>query len=173
MKGLRINHVQNAKTIEFKVPDSEQVITAALSYDPQSEAYNVTINSGAESATFGNVSVSGDVTGYVVEMEGKRSKCNLVTNDGKVHMFSGGKQTVLGLPLPGYLQAVDETHEGDVLTPMPCKISQVYKLWFTCKGFGHDRPRSEEGRCVGAFGGNEDGACYPRAKGRSSRSDLV
>jgi hypothetical protein len=125
MKGIRVNHVQDPKTIEFRVPDSDQVITAALAFDPSSATFNITVKSGDESVVFSSVAVSGDAGDYIVEIQGKRSKCTIVTNDGNVHLFSGGSQTVLERPLPGYLKAVDETHEGDVLTPMPCKISQV------------------------------------------------
>jgi hypothetical protein len=67
-------------------------------------------------------------------------------NDGNAHLFTGGSQNVLGLVLPGYLKAVDETHEGDVLTPMPCKISQeLVKVGQEFKN---------------SLGGNEDGACH-------------
>jgi len=46
--------------------------------------------------------------------------------NGNITVFGEQGKVVLKVPEPGYLKVENNGNEGSVITPMPCKISQIF-----------------------------------------------
>ncbi|KAJ3223675.1 Methylcrotonoyl-CoA carboxylase subunit alpha, mitochondrial [Clydaea vesicula] len=139
LKDLRLNNFKTSR-FQFLNPNKEenQEKTAVeLSYDCQSNNYNISVMQSASGKNFNfndvlvyeNTSTESNrlknQNDYIVEINGKRSKCSIINFEEKLHLFCDGKHTILGYPMPEYLKANSDVKVGDVITPMPCKISQI------------------------------------------------
>jgi len=137
LNGIRLNHSQDT-SFEFMVPSTAQTsanvasekVKADLRYDSETELYTVLITSkSGEVKTMEGIRLYRDeksAKDFDVEIDGRRDKCTVVQHAECVHLFSGGVHTIFEYPTPSYLKAAGELgHFGDVVTPMPCKISQI------------------------------------------------
>lgn len=57
-----------------------------------------------------------------------RTSARVVLDKDALNVFSGGFKYELFIPLPSYAVAKSEAGEGSLVTPMPCKISQVFRV---------------------------------------------
>lgn len=111
----------------FTFPDTGESVTATVSRDAGAYLVTVTTPESGSECTYENVRVfpSTEAGDFSIEVDGKRETCSVVCDGDTVHLFAGGNQTSLTIEQDAYLKNLDQVQEGSVVTPMPCKISQV------------------------------------------------
>lgn len=123
LKGLRLNHTLQT-TLDFILPSLSKKVTVVLDYDNEADTYDITI--GSQKFLAARLYLAEKAGDFVTDINGVRCKCTLVSHGESLHLFSQGVHSLLLRPEPAYLKPLGTANEeGDVLSPMPCKISQV------------------------------------------------
>ncbi|KAJ3040337.1 Methylcrotonoyl-CoA carboxylase subunit alpha, mitochondrial [Rhizophlyctis rosea] len=125
--GLRLN-ISSSRTLKFK--DGDKDAKVVVTYQLDGYDLSITDATGA-TTTYKNATVIPDEVVedahlFVMSVGDRRVRSSIVREGEKVHVFFEGQKTTLRMPPPSYLSAArGETRGGSVVSPMPCKISQV------------------------------------------------
>ena len=120
--GFRLNQ-RLSRTFTFTDGDTPRTVT--LSYN-RDNSFDATVATASGTETFSGVTGALQGNGHVLfEINGERIKGTVVRKGDDVHVFAPGDRAIVTLPPPSFLNDTSAAGLNSVLTPMPCKITQV------------------------------------------------
>ncbi|KAJ3300670.1 Methylcrotonoyl-CoA carboxylase subunit alpha, mitochondrial [Borealophlyctis nickersoniae] len=134
LQNVRLNHPA-IRTLKFK--DEGRDVSVAVEARP-GDLFSIRVTDTTTSTTtaFDNVKLcppspqdprTANVEKVVADIADRRARSTVVRDGSEVHVFFEGSKYMVTIPPPAYLASSQTAAAGSgaVVTPMPCKISQV------------------------------------------------
>ncbi|KAJ3048724.1 hypothetical protein HK097_010262 [Rhizophlyctis rosea] len=127
--GLRLN-ISSSRTLKFRDGDKDATVIVSHRVDGGYDLSVTDATGATTSYTDARVlpaEVDEETHVFVSSVGDRRVRSSVVRDGERVHVFFEGHKTTLKVPSPAYLLAAggEAAGSGAVVSPMPCKISQV------------------------------------------------